>query len=133
MTTNTAPEFNVEVVSRYDFEQTLHRLRGKVEAEGLLLLYEIDTQKIVKSKDIEIDGLRQLLFFHPRYIKTILDHNSSGVVEAPLKLVVMEMPLPNVVVRYIRPSYLFGRYAGLAELGNTLNHVMANLVAAVTG
>jgi uncharacterized protein (DUF302 family) len=125
------PEFQIELVSLYDFEHTLDRLRQGIQAQGFLLLHEIDTQKIVKAHGVEIAGLKQLLFFHPRYIKAILAANSAGVVEAPLKFVVMEAP-PSVMVRYTQPRYLFGRYTALEEIGEMLDSIVRTIARSVT-
>jgi len=125
------PEFQTELTSVYDFEQTLDHLRQGIQAQGFLLLHEIDTQKIVKAHGVEIAGLKQLLFFHPRYIKAIMAANSAGVVEAPLKFVVMETP-PSVTVRYTKPSHLFGRYTALEEIGEILDSIVRTIAKSVT-
>jgi uncharacterized protein (DUF302 family) len=126
-----SPEFLLEFVSLYNFAQTVDRLRHAIQDAGFLLLHEIDTQTVVKAHGLEIDGLRQLLFFHPRYIKTILEHNNAAIVEAPLKLIVMETEA-GVVVRCAKPSYLFGRY-GLQDLGQELELLVTTIVGVVLG
>jgi uncharacterized protein (DUF302 family) len=132
MKTNIVPERNLETASRYNFDQTLDRLKQSIQAENLLLIHEINTQQIVKTAGIEINGLRQLLFFHPRYMKVVLDHNPAAVVEAPLKFAVVEDDHQAVVVRYADPEYLFNGYAGLEALRNELSVLVSKILAAIT-
>jgi len=132
MSDATLPDGHIELVSLYEFEDTLNRLRDAIQAEGFLLLHEINTQQIVKSHGIEIDRVHQLLFFHPRYIQAIMDNNPRAIVEAPLKFVVMENPSQQVImVRFTQPNTLFGRYTGLTSMGRELNQIVTNITQSI--
>lgn len=132
MKNDSVPEHNLETASLYTFDQTLERLKQSIQAENMLLIHEINTQQIVKTAGMEINGLRQLLFFHPRYMKVILDTHPAAVVEVPLKLVLMEDDPQTVVVRYPHPGYLFSGYAGLQTLGDELSSLVTKILTSVT-
>lgn len=127
----TSYDFNNLIESRFTFDETLDHLRQAIQSEGLLLLQEINTQQIVSTHGLQINGLRQLLFFHPRYIKAILENNPAAIIEAPLKLIVVEDESRATVVRYAPPTYLFGRYPGLENLGSELQTIVNRLLTAV--
>lgn len=127
----TFPEHNREALSSYDFDETITRLKQSFEAENLLLIHEINTQQILKMAGIDIKGLRQLLFFHPRYMKLLLETNPAAIIEAPLKMVVMEDDKQRVILRYPHPDDSFGTYEGLEALGKELSALLERIVAAV--
>ena len=126
-----APEFLVTAPSAYGFDDTVDLLKGAIEAENLMLIHEIDAQRMLRMVQVTTPGMKQLLFFHPRYMKRIRETNPAGTIEPPLKLAVMEGPDGKVMVRYIKPSYLFGRYAGLDPIGQELEDLVERIVAVV--
>src|SRR5664279_2325014 len=107
--------------SIFPFEETLMGLKTAIQAEGLLLLHEIDTQMILGRGGYAIPSTRQLFFFHPRYMVRLLEADPSAVMEAPLRLLVMEMPDGTVAVRHPDPGVALAPYACLAELGSELS------------
>ncbi len=127
------PDFIVTVPSAYGFDETLDRLRHAIEAENLMVVHEINPQQMLRMVGVRTRGMRQILFFHPRYMKRIFETNRNAAIEPPLKLVVMERPDGGAMVRYVDPAYTFGRYNGLDELGRELKGVVEKIVAAVKG
>lgn len=125
---NTAltPAENIVVSSPLRFEETLTVLRTGIENAEMMVLHEIDTRKIIARAGVESLGLRQLLYFHPRFMKRVLEGNPATVIEAPLKFVVRETD-ESVAVHYISPRFLFGRYEGLSELGEELETLAARV------
>ena len=114
------------------FEETLVRLKEAIQAEGFLLLHEIDTQMILGRGGYAIPSTRQLFFFHPRYMVRLLEANPSAVMEAPLRLLVMEMPDGTVVVRQPDAGTALASYVGLASLGSELSQLQQRLEATVS-
>lgn len=125
------PDFLVTVPSSYGFDETVDRLKQAIEGENLMVVYEINPQQMLRMVGMRTGGMRQILFFHPRFMKQIIETNRNGGLEAPLKLLAMETPDGKVMVRYIDPTYLFGRYEGLDEIGRELKGVIETVVAAV--
>ena len=122
---NAAPDEHIVVLSPFAFGETLDVLRGRIIGADMMVLHEIDTQAIIARAGVESLGLRQLLYFHPRYMKRVLEGNPAAVIEAPLKFVVRETP-GAVLVHGISPRFLFGRYAGLEALGDELEELAAS-------
>ena len=125
------PAFQVVVSSKYDFEDTLALLKAAIEGENLMIIKEINPQQMLRMVGVHTKGMRQLLFFHPRFMKRIMAANAHATIEPPLKIAVMETPQGNVVVKYVKPSALFGRYQGLAAIGQELDALIAKIVASV--
>lgn len=124
---------NRVITAPHSFENTIDLLKQAINAAGFLLIHEINTQQILASKGIKIAGLRQLLFFHPAYMKRLLDINSEAILEVPLKFVIVESVDKSVVVRYIRPRDIFDRYDGLDELAKELEEVVVDILCVIGG
>lgn len=92
-----------EIIINKAFEYVLEEAKNKILAIGFLLINEIDTQRILKTQAINISPLRQLLFFHPQYMKRILENDPLAVAEVPLKLVLREIDATKTSVTYINP------------------------------
>ncbi len=125
------PDFNIQIVSKLPFEATLQTLRDHIAAADMMILHEIDTQMIVKKGGLGIPPLRQLLYFHPRYMKRVLEGNPASVIEAPLKFAVRETESGEVHCGYIRPDYLFGRYQKMEEMAAELDAMAAKIASSL--
>jgi len=125
------PEFITTVPSDYGFDDTVDILKGAIEGENLMVIHEINAQRMLRMVEVQVGGMKQLLFFHPRYMKRILEANRNGTIVPPLKVAVMEMPDGKVMVRYPKPSHLFGPYEGLSEIAQELEEVVEKIVANV--
>ena len=127
-----APDFHVLTKSKYDFSDTVELLKVGIEEQNLMVINEVDPQKMLRLVGVQTKGMRQIFFFHPRYMKQIYETNKQASIEPPLKFVVMEMPNGKVMVRYIRPSYKFGPYTGLNDLATELDELMVVIAKSVT-
>ena len=125
------PESQAMVASAYDFNDTVELLTVAIEEQNLMVIKEINAQQMLKMVNMQVQGMKQLLFFHPRYMKKIVQANPMGAIEPPLKIAVMERPDGKVVVKYIKPSYLLGKYEGLGAIGDELDEILAAIAAAV--
>lgn len=125
------PESQVMVPSAYDFSDTVELLTAAIEEQNMMVLKTIDAQKMLKMVNKQVGGMKQLLFFHPRYMKRIIEINPQGTIEPPFKIAVMERSDGKVMVKYIKPSSLLGKYAGLAELGVELDGIVEQIATSV--
>ncbi len=125
------PESQVMMASVYDFNDTVEILTAAIEEENMMVLKEIDAQKMLKMVNKKIGGMKQLLFFHPRFMKRIIETNRQGSIEPPLKVAIMERPDGKVMVRYIKPSFLLGKYLGLEEIGSELDSLVADIASSI--
>jgi len=127
-----SPAWHFVVTSSFDFEQTLERLKQGIAAHDLWLIHEIDPQMLLKRGGLEIHKTRQLLFFHPRYMQRLLEANPNALIEAPLKIVVMQSSGGDISVRTTDIEKQLGRYAGLETLAKELSEIARSIVASVT-
>ena len=125
------PESQTMLASVYDFNDTVELLTAAIEEQNLMVIKEIDAQKMLKMVNKKVGGMKQLLFFHPRYMKMILEANPMGTIEPPLKIAVMERPDGQVMVKYIKPSALLGKYSGLEEIGKELDEIVTQITDSV--
>ena len=129
-----APHGQHLVISALHFEETVARLKRALQDQDLWLIHEIDTRMLLRRGGYDIPATRQLLFFHPRYMARLLSAAPAAIVEAPLKLVVMQTPAGAdtqagaVFVRCPDPRAMFGRYDGLAALGEELSSLCIRLL-----
>ena len=126
-----APDFHNVTASKYNFSDTVEMLKGSIEANNLMVIKEIDAQKMLRMVGVKSKGMKQLLFFHPRFMKSIMKINKNATIEPPFKIVVMEKPDGKVMVKYIKPSYLLGRYKGLEKIGAELDTLVSKIVQSI--
>ncbi len=127
------PEFLVTQRSAYDFDQTLSRIKQAIEGENLMVIQEINPQQMLRLVGMRTGGMRQILFFHPRYMKRIFEANRNGGIEPPLKILVMERPDGSVAVRYHDPVHMYAPYQGLDGIAAEFKDILERVVAKVRG
>lgn len=119
-------------IAAFPFEETLSRLKAALEAEELWLIHEIDPQQLLRRGGYAILPTRQLLFFHPRYLARLLEGDPTGLIEAPLRIVVWESPDGQVRLRHPDVTQAFSRYPALQALGKELDTLCQRVVATVS-
>jgi uncharacterized protein (DUF302 family) len=97
----------------------------------LLLIDEIDPRKILMSAGLQLRPARQLLFFHPRYMKRLLQADARAIPEVPLKIVVLQAEDGAVILRGPDIMQSFARYRGVQDLAKELEAVRARIVQSV--
>lgn len=127
-----APDFQIGIKSNYGFDDTVGILKSAIEAENLMVIKEINAQKMLRMVGVQTKGMKQVLFFHPRFMKRIMEINKSATIEPPLKIAVMEMPNGKTMVRYVKPSYIFDRYEGLQEIGQEFDALVEKIVGNIS-
>ncbi len=118
--------------SAFDVERSVERIKAALEASELWLIAEIDPQAILGRAGLDVRPARQLLFFHPRYMRRILVADPAAVIEAPLEVAVLELGDGTVSGRYAEPSDTIGRYEGLEQLGSELGALLPEIVEVCT-
>lgn len=121
----------VKARSKFDFDETVERLKNAIKTAGLLLIHEINPQQILANHGITIQGFKQLLYFHPNYMKQLLESNPEAIIQAPLKFVVREEQNGEVEILYMKPINLFSSYVELDELGKKLEEITIDLIMSV--
>jgi uncharacterized protein (DUF302 family) len=128
-----AAAFQHDWTTALPFKAVLTRLRQTIEAAGLWVLHEIDPQKVLQRGGYEIGPARQILFFHPDLMIRLLQANPAALLEAPLKLAVMQQPDGRTMIRWHDPAAAFGRYGNpvLTEMGQDLASRCRQIVTAI--
>jgi uncharacterized protein (DUF302 family) len=126
------PAFLVDVMSKYDFAETMDMLEGAMELHHVLVEHKIDSQGMLQTVGVETRRMKQILFFHPRYLKRIRELNPNAMIEPPLKFLIIEQPDGQVMIHYIKPTHQFGPYENLGEIGAELEKLMETIVLITT-
>ena len=111
------------------FDEVLATLRNNIVSNGFLVLHEINTMEILAKSGIEINPLRQILFFHPTYMKDILAIDPLMVNEVPLKIVVRFIDSTNTSVSFPNPTKNMLGYGGSESLAFELYGKLQDIVA----
>lgn len=122
----------IKAKSKFDFDETVERLKNAIETAEFLLIHEINPQQILAKHGIAIKKFKQLLYFHPNYMKQLLETNPEAVIQAPLKFIVREEKNGEVEILYMKPTNLFGSYFELDELGKMLEKITVDISMSVT-
>ena len=125
------PEFLTTVQSSRSFDATVDVLSQAIEGENLMLVHEINAQQILRMVGVRTGGMKQILYFHPRFMQQIIETNRNGGIVPPLKILVMERPDGGVMVRYHDAVALFSDYQGLGSVAQELKGLTERIVATV--
>lgn len=126
------PESHVMSKSAYEFNDTVAIIEGAIAEENMMVVHQIDAQKMLRMVEVQTGGMKQILFFHPRYLKKIRETDMNAAIEAPMKILVMEKPNGDVMLRYVSPVHTFSQYDGLEDVGKELQEAMERIVSEAT-
>jgi len=65
-------------MSKYSFSETVDLLKGAIEQQNLMVVYELDGQKMLKMAGKNVGGMKQLFFFHPAYMAKVMEANEMA-------------------------------------------------------
>ena len=114
-----------------DFEACIAQLKASIAAENVWVLAELNPQMLLQKEGYAIKPARQIFYFHPRFMSRLLATNANAIVEAPLKLVVMEDAAEGVSVRYPDITQALAGYEGMQPLAEELASLTERIVSAV--
>lgn len=110
------------------FSEVYGKLKGRIEQNGFLLLYEINTQKIVSKYGVVIPELVQLLFFEPKYIDQIMQKDPLAINDIPLKIVIRDLGDGSTELNFQNPIGNLKDYdldgEMLNELYKRIDHIL---------
>ncbi|MFY0654385.1 MAG: DUF302 domain-containing protein [Cyclobacteriaceae bacterium] len=119
-------------MSKYSYNETVDILKGAIEEQNLMVIHEIDAQKMLRMAGKQVKGMKQIFYFHPKYMKMVMEANQAATIQIPLKLIVMEKPDGKVVVRYFKPSTILNKYKGEEAIAAELDGLVEKILAEVT-
>ncbi len=127
---NETEIFQLVRTTRRPFQQVLDSVRNEIDAAGMMVLHEIDPQAALRGFGHTIGSAHLVFFFHPDLLLRLLETDWTAIVEAPLKLALMERPDGAVSLRMANPASPLARYGNTAltafghELATTCARVM---------
>lgn len=111
-------------MSKYSFGETVEILKGAIEEQNLMVIHEIDGQKMLRMAGKNIKGMKQIFYFHPKFMRRVMEANKEAAIQIPLKFIVMEKPDGKVIVRYFKPSKVLNNYSGEEAISNELDSLV---------
>ena len=111
------------------FGQLYGTLKKRIVEHGFLLLHEIDTQAIVAKQGVSIPPLRQLLFFHPKYIAEIMANDPLAINDIPLKLVLNQLDDTTTQLSFKNPVDSLHDYGLMPEMAEELLERVQGILA----
>lgn len=121
------------IVSMGDVEHIVARLKEGIAQQGMWLIHEINPQQLLRKESISMLPARQLLYFHPRYMRVIIENAPLAIIEVPLKLLVFALPDGRVVIRRTKVIQQLAPYPSLTELAVQLEALSHQIVIGLDG
>lgn len=118
-------------MSKYTFSETVDMVKSAIEDQNLMVISEIDGQKMMRMAGKQTKGMQQIFFMHPRYMRKVIEANKMASIQIPLKLIVMEND-KGVMIRYFMPSIILEQYKGTEGVAGELDGMVSNIIASVT-
>lgn len=119
-------------MSKYSFGESVDILKGAIEEQNLMVIQEVDAQKMLRMAGKEVKGMKQIFYFHPKYMRRVMEANPAATIQIPLKFIVMEKPDNKVVIRYFKPSAVLNQYKGEESISAELDGLVEKILAEVT-
>tara|TARA_R110002049_G_scaffold188846_5_gene357295 strand:- start:544 stop:972 length:429 start_codon:yes stop_codon:yes gene_type:complete len=119
-------------MSKLPFANTVSALTGAIEDSNLMVIKVVDAQKMLRMAGKKTKGMKQIFFFHPKFMKRVMEANKMATIQIPLKLIVMEKPDGKTVIRYFMPSTLLNKYKGEEKISAELDKILQGILAKVS-
>ena len=119
-------------MSRLSFGETVSTIQGAIEDQNLMVIHTIDGQKMLRMAGKKVKGMKQIFYFHPRFMKRVIEANKMAGIQIPLKIIVMEKPDGKVVLRYFKPSTLLNQYNGEEAISAELDAIVEKITKTVS-
>lgn len=118
-------------MSKYSFGQTVDVIKGAIEEQNLMVIQVVDAQKMMRMAGKQIGGMKQIFFFHPKYMAQVLAANPMAGIVIPLKLIIMEKD-GKVMIRYFMPSEVLKPYKGTEKIAQELDVIVNKIIKEAT-
>lgn len=125
------PGRQIAITSALGFDETTAALEAAIVAEDMWVLSRVETQMLVAKGGFAIRPLRQIFFFHARFMVRLLAQNPAAIVEVPLKFVIMAAADGSVTVRHPDIEAAFASYPELAALAAELASIVGKITSMI--
>lgn len=117
--------------SKLAFDATVSTLTQSIEQHNLMVIHVVDGQKMLRMAGKQVKGMKQIFYFHPTFMKRVMEANPMATIQIPLKIIVMEKPDGQVVLRYFKPSTLLGQYKGEETIAAELDAIVSEIITSI--
>jgi len=118
-------------ISNHNFNDTVDILKAAIENQNLMVITEVNAQKMLRMAGKKVNGMKQIFYFHPKYMRRVMEANKMATIQIPLKIIVMEKPNKKVVLRYFMPSTLLNQYKGEEKIAEELDKLVKKIMKEV--
>lgn len=117
-----------------DYSKLLADLKAAVQAGGMGLVTEAGPTEVAEQRGETIPGNRVVGVFRNDFAVRVIRAAPAAMIEAPIRIMVMEEPDGTATLAYATPSAVFAPYmeeggAALAEAAAALDAIFAGIVA----
>lgn len=119
------------VKSKHSFSKTVGLVKNAIEDQNLMVISEIDGQKMMRMAGKQTKGMQQIFFMHPKYMRKVIEANKMAAIQIPFKLIVMEND-KGVIIRYFLPSTILKPYKGTENVASELDGLIINIITEVS-
>jgi len=119
-------------MSKYSFSESVDIIKGAIEEQNLMVIHVVDGQKMMRMAGKQTKGMKQIFFFHPKYMAKVLAANKMAGMAIPFKMIVMEKPDGKVVVRYMMASTALKQYKGTEAVAKELDTLILKVIKEAT-
>jgi len=119
--------------SAYPVEETAKRIRGDIEAKGIMFMAEIDQSELGKGANIAVKPSRLLIFGNPPLGLLFLTSKPDSGMDWPVRMLVREGENGKAIVVYQDWFWVAARY-GIADREKEFakaTEVVASIVSSV--
>ncbi len=120
----------IERVVDKPYAQTLAKLEASIKGARFMIIGEPNYQMMQRMVGRERRGSKAFYIFRPDLGIPIFDNDYNAAMEVPLKILIYEREDKKTVIRYKQPSSCLADYKGLHSLGQTLDKMLEDIVAA---
>ena len=106
----------VDIPSNHTVDQTVHRLKGILEAKGVNLFALVDHSGEAEKAGLKMPPTKLLIFGSPKAGTPLMLASPSIAIDLPLKILIWEDDDGKAWISYNSPAYLQERYNVPPEL-----------------
>ncbi|WP_226578102.1 DUF302 domain-containing protein [Acuticoccus sediminis] len=117
-----------------DYATLLNDLKEAVKANKMAVVTEAGPTEVAAQRGATIPGNRVVGVFRNDYAVSIIELVPAAMIEAPIRIMVMEEPDGTATLAYATPTTVFAPYMAdgggeLEELAASLDEIFADIVA----
>lgn len=109
-----------QIISKYQFDETIEVLRKSIEDNGLKIVSFIDARENLRKIGINIGGNSIFEVFHPKFAMEVFKKDLRAGIVPPLRIYVYE-DNGKTKVNAQSATELFAPFTGLGDLANRID------------